>query len=154
MDEIDGKLGDLESDYWNKQQGKQSFASWAGYAFENVCMMHINQIKRALGLGAVTTRQSQWRSNETQVDLVIDRDDNCINLCEMKFYRGDYTMTKEEADKLEKRKWVFAENMKTKKALFTTLITSYGAKQNSEYLRVVDQHLSLESLFRYEFVGA
>ena len=99
-------------------------------------------------------KQSQWKSKEAQIDLVIDRADHCINLCEMKFYRGEYAMSKEEALLLENRKNVFAQQTNTKKALFTTLITSFGAKQNLEYLRVVDQQLSIEALFDRELVGA
>ena len=106
------------------------------------------QIKRALGLGAVSTVHSQWSAHrEAQVDLVIDRADQCINLCEIKFCDGEFRVTAEYAKRLERKKQLFLERTKTRKALFTTLITPYGTHEDKHFLSVVDNQLTMEALF-------
>lgn len=152
IEKADLKMGQLEKNYWTKQQSSQGWAAWSGYVFENICLMHIDQIKWALGLSAVTSIQSQWSYRASgkqgaQIDLVIDRADQCINLCEIKFYKSEFSINKEYADVLERKKNCFYEQTKSKKTLFTTLITSFGAKKNAHYLKVVDQHLDLNALY-------
>ena len=68
--------------------GLAPYKSWSGLAFETVCLKHIQQIKKALGVGKVYSVHSGWQNDKAQVDLVIDRDDGIINLCEMKFYQS------------------------------------------------------------------
>lgn len=136
------------SDVWTKEHSSQRWKSWSGYAFENICLRHIPEIKRALGLGAVATLHSQWDSHqEAQIDLVIDRADSCINLCEIKFCEGPYRVSREYAERLLKKKNLFREKTKTRKALFTTLITPYGAIEDECYLSVVDNQLTMDALF-------
>ncbi len=148
-------LQGFDKDYWSKMQMSPSWHAWAGYAFENICLKHSHKIKAALSIGGVSTTQSYWQSLPTQgseeegaeIDLVIDRADQCVNLCEMKFYNSIYTMTSEEAFCFERKKRVFRSKTKTRKALFTTLITPHGAKENAHYLSSVDQQLTLDCLF-------
>ncbi len=152
IEKADLKIGHLEKNYWEKKQRSQEWAAWAGYAFENVCLMHVDQIKWALGLSAVTSTQSQWsyRSNNkqgAQIDLIIDRADQCINLCELKFYKSIFSINKGYAQTLENKKNSFQEQTQTKKTLFTTLIASFGVKHNPHYLQVVDQDLDLNALY-------
>ncbi len=151
------KMGYVENHYWTKQQTSQSWAAWAGYAFENICYLHINQIKAALGLAGISSSQAAWsfrpkkgKSDQkgVQIDLVIERADNCINLCEMKFHKTEFVLTKNYAKEIEVRKRIFEEQTQTKKTLFNTLITAYGAKRNEHYLGVIDQQLDMHSLFR------
>lgn len=142
-------------DYWNKIQPTAAWYSWAGYAFENIVLKHIKKIKEGLEIGAVATREWYWKyappkkSNEegAEIDLVIDRADQCINLCEIKFYNGPYTMTKHDAETIERKKRLFQERTKTRKALFITLITPFGAFENEHYIRCIDKQLTLDSLF-------
>ena len=143
------------SDYWIKQQNGQSWKAWTGHAYECLCFKHVEGIKVALGLAAVQTRVSKWeyrpekKSKETgaQIDLIIDRADNCINLCEIKFYQGEFVIGKEEAQKLQRKKECFARITKIRKPTFTTLITTHGAKHNDNYLSAVDQEATMDALF-------
>jgi hypothetical protein len=144
----------VENDYWFKLYGKPKWFSWAGLAFENVCLMHVEQIKRALGISGVGTRVSAWRhypesdeSQGVQIDLVIDRDDQCINLCDMKFSDFEYQVTKEYAEKLNRKKDLFRKITGTKKALFTTLITTYGAIENANYHDSIQKQIKLDDIF-------
>lgn len=141
-------LHSAASDVWTKVHSSQSWKSWSGYAFENVCLKHVPQIKRALGLGGVSTIHTQWNlRQEAQVDLVLDRADQCINLCETKFCEGEFRVTKEYAERLMQKKHLFRERTKTRKAIFTTLITPYGAVEDNNYLSVVDNQLTMDALF-------
>ncbi len=148
-------LQGTDKDYWGKIQTTSTWHTWAGYAFENVCLKHVSKIKEALEIGGVSTRESHWRhfppkktaEKGAEIDLVIDRADQCINLCEIKFYNGIYTMTKTDVDDLERKKTVFREKTKTRKSVFMTLITPYGVAENEHYSSCVDNQLMLEALF-------
>jgi predicted AAA+ superfamily ATPase len=143
------------SDYWMKQQSGHSWKGWTGHAYECLCFKHVEGIKAALGLAAVQTRLSKWeykapkKSKEAgaQIDLVIDRADNCINLCEIKFYQGEFIISKEEAQKLQRKKECFERVTKVRKPTFTTLITTHGAKHNDSYLSAIDQEVNMDALF-------
>ena len=141
------QLKSLQNDYWIRTQRAPAYTTWAGYAFEGVCLKHLREIIRALGLGVVAAHSSGWFSKEAQIDLLIDRSDVCINLCEIKFFRDVWDMTEHDAILLNRRRERFRESTKTKKSLFTTLITPYGAQINSHYTSCVDQQLTLEHLF-------
>ena len=127
--------------------------AWAGYAFESICMKHIRKIKEALGIGAVSTSESAWSyrplktSSErgVQIDLLIDRSDNCINLCEIKYSNDEFVIDKDYAAQLRTKKMIFIERSRTKKSVFLTLITTYGVQKNTE--GVVDLELTMNALF-------
>lgn len=149
---------DLQSrgtDYWIKQRATQSWKSWTGHAFECLCLKHVEGIKAALGVAAVQTRTSKWKYRPTkrlkeagtEIDLVIDRADQCINLCELKFYEEEFVITKEFADKLRKKKLCFEKITQTRKSTFTTLITTHGTKHNQPFRASVDQELTMDALF-------
>jgi uncharacterized protein len=133
----ENQMSDLNG-YWQKQANSQSFRSWAGYAFETLCIKNISPIKQQLGIGSVTTQISQWHDDHAQIDLVIDRADNCINLCEIKFYNGEYTLGQKEAAELRRKKERFLAATGTKKALFLTLITLNGVTRNQHYIDTID----------------
>jgi uncharacterized protein len=140
-------------EYWNKMQSSQSFISWAGYAFENVCLKHIVNIKKALGITSVSTLEYHFSSKGTkddkgaEIDLIIDRKDGCIHLCEIKFSSNEFVISSDYAKKLETKKAIFYQKTKTKKSLFITMITPYGVKKNENYIGLVDQEITLEDLF-------
>lgn len=136
-----------DKDHWNKLQMTPSWYAWAGYAFETICLQHIRKVKEALEIGGVSTNESHWHCNGAEIDLVIDRADQCINLCEMKFYNNVYKMTRKDAEDLERKKRLFYETTGTKKTIFITLITPYGAHENEHYLRIVDNQITLDALF-------
>ncbi len=138
---------------WAQLSTQSSFAAWSGYAFENIAMMHIDQIKAALGISGVHISVNSWKfkGDESlpgaQIDLVIDRNDQAINLCEAKFTKGNFAITKSYAAQLRLKKTIFNQATGTKKTTFTTLITTYPAIQNSWYMEQVDNEITMEKLF-------
>lgn len=141
---------------WQTKATSPSWRSWCGLAFENICLKHMPQIKKALGIGAVYTEQSAWRwigkgdDTGVQVDLVIDRQDNCINLCEMKFSLTEFTIDKKYAETLNHRRRIFLEKTGTRKSVFNTMLTTFGVKKNDYYLHAIQNQLLMDVLFEKE----
>ncbi len=127
--------------------------TWTGYTFDNICLVHIDQIRKALGISGITSSISSFIARPkdnlpgTQIDLLIDRNDQSINLCEIKFSVEDYIVTKKDVDNIQTKKQVFRYHTKTKKHIFTTLITTTGVVENKHKLNEVDQVVTLEELF-------
>jgi uncharacterized protein len=138
---------------WLLKGKTPSWTSWSGLAFENIWLKHIPQIKKGLGIAAVYTQQSAWRyvskndGKGVQIDLLIDRQDNCINLCEVKFSNKPFVVTKDYAENLTQKRWVFEEKTGTKKTVFVTLLTTFGATMNEYYLNTVQNQLKMDILF-------
>lgn len=131
----------------------QTWKTWTGYAFENICLLHINNIKSSLGIAGVQTSQYAFLAKATddyegvQIDLLIDRSDNVINLCEIKFYNEAMIITKADAENIRKKKSIFKFITKTKKQVFVTLITTFGMHQNKNTLGLIDNVLTADALF-------
>lgn len=148
-------LESVDSEYWIKKQGTAKWNTWSGTAFESLCLKHIQKIKKALGISGISTVESGWRyvppkaSHEqgAQIDLVIDRADKCINLCEIKYSESEFVIDKSYAESLQKKKRIFKERTQLNKTLFTTMITTYGIKKNMHSLSVIDNQLIMEDLF-------
>ncbi|MCD2424281.1 ATP-binding protein [Niabella pedocola] len=121
--------------------------AWSGYAFEQVCLAHIKEIKQALGISGVQTSVSSWTGEGAQIDLVIDRKDQVINLCEMKFFINDFSITKKYAEELRNKLTAFRAATSTRKTLFLTLITTYGLTRNAYAGSLVQNDLNMEVLF-------
>ncbi len=140
---------------WLRQFQTRSYNSWCGFAFESVCFKHTAQIKKALDIGGVLTEESVWRYQPlkgedrqgAQIDLLLDRQDLCINLCEMKFSTSEFVIDKKYAAELDNKRNTFREQTKTKKTLFLTFITSYGVKHNEYYTGRVHAEVTMKSLF-------
>lgn len=145
--------GETSNNSWSQLSQTPSYNIWSGYAFENLCFKHIPQIKKALGIIGVITNEYSYtfKGNEeekgTQIDLVIDRADNCINLLEVKFHNKEFEMSQEYAQQLEQKLIVFKNKTKTPKAVFITMLSVVGVKKNQHYLSVVTNQLLLEDLF-------
>ena len=127
--------------------------SWSGIAFESVCMKHETALKAALGIGSVHTETSMWRyrpakdEHGAQIDLLIDRRDHCINVCEIKFSVDEFEITKAYATELENKLKVFRSNTKTRKTLFLTMITTYGVKNEMSYPGLIQREVDMDALF-------
>lgn len=136
---------------WQKLSHSRSYESWSGFSFENVCLKHIDQIKTALQISVIRSENSSWtyQSNEggTQIDLLIDRDDNIINLCEMKFSKDKFSITKSYAGILRHKENVFRKITGTRKTIFITMITTHGIEENSYSLELVNNSFKMEVLF-------
>lgn len=130
-----------------------NYKTWSGYAFENICLTHIDQVRKALGISGIFTAVSTFFAKPkdglpgTQIDLVIDRSDHSINLCEIKYSISDYEVTKKDVTNLNTKKRVFQYHTKTKKHIFTSLITTFGTVENSHKLNHIDQVVVLNDLF-------
>lgn len=142
-----------DPEYWLKCQTSPSWQTWTGYAFENVCLKHVNKIKEALGISGVSSIETQWsfrgdkNMEGAQIDLLIDRADMCINLCEMRFSSDSYVLTKKDQEDLERKRRVFLQETGTKKTIFITMITPYGVAENEHYLATVQKQLTMNELY-------
>ncbi|MBK8393260.1 MAG: ATP-binding protein [Saprospiraceae bacterium] len=141
-----------EKDNWMQLSTGQKYKIWTGYAFENLCYKHIAEIKSALGIEAVNTSLNTFRQTGDatqkgfQIDLIIDRADKAINLCECKYYSEPFKMDKTYAMNLMQRKSLFRESVKTNKSLFTTMITNLPIMENAYVLEAVDVQLTVDKL--------
>ena len=139
---------------WQQIAQSQAYKIWTGYAFENLCHKHISEIKQALGIGAVYTEISSFRIPGTpeqkgiQIDLLIDRKDDSINICEVKFHRGPYSIDKAYYEKLIDTRQRFIEFTGTRKQVFITLITNHGVKENAYSREIVDSEVTLSDLIQ------
>lgn len=134
---------------WLRIARTARFHSWAGFAFEAVCQKHVDQIKKALGISGVYTETSAWRyTGGAQIDMLLDRADHCINLCEMKFSEMHFTISKKYAAELDRKVQVFREQTGTRKSIFLTMVSSYGTVENEYYLGRVVTQLTMADLFK------
>jgi len=133
---------------WLLLKNKQSWISWSGLAFERICQQHIYQIKRALRIDAIASRTSTYANDQAQIDLLIDRDDNVINLCEIKFYNAPFTIDKAYAQKLRIKQSALQSLPGAKrKNIFLTMVTTFGSIKNQYYQELVQNEVVLEDLF-------
>jgi uncharacterized protein len=141
----------FDDNFWINGIDTPEIRAWSGYAFEQVCLLHLPQIKNALGISSVQTQTSAWvgsdGTDKAQIDLVIDRRDQVINLCEMKFSINTFTIEKGYADTLRQKMGVFRAATNTSKALWMTFITTRGLTQNMHAQSLVHQSLTMDALF-------
>jgi uncharacterized protein len=144
------KSSSLDENTWISQLDSPAYRAWSGYAFEQVCLSHIRQIKQALGITGVQTVTSSWISRNptqgSQIDLVIDRRDQVINICEMKFSTDDFTIDKKYEAELKNKIKIFREETATKKAIFLTMVTTFGVVKN-QYAAITQHDFTMDILF-------
>ena len=134
---------------WLSRIDSPAWRAWSGYSYENICLDHIRAIKKTLGISGVSTEESSWVDKERniQIDLLIDRRDHVINLCEVKFTQSPFVLTKAHKEDLEKKVFTFKEETKTRKTVFPTIITTYGMKENSHSLGFIQNTITMNDLF-------
>jgi len=137
-------------DFWLRFCTTPAHSSWAGYAFEILCLLHIQQIRKALGISGVMTEVYSWKSKTydpgAQIDLVIERGDQVINLCEMKYSSSECLIDKETDLNLRNKRSAFVAETRTRKAAHTTMITTYGLRRNS-YQAGIPFEIRLDDMF-------
>jgi AAA+ ATPase superfamily predicted ATPase len=143
------KIG--SENYWTTFTDNAVHRAWSGYAFEQVCLAHVAQIKKTLGITGVLTEIYSWRSADktkkgAQIDLVIDRNDNVVNLCEIKYSISLFVIDAEVDANLRNKVSVFKRETSTKKAVHTTMVTTYGLS-NSKYNSIIQSEVTMEELF-------
>lgn len=133
---------------WLRLQKSPSYTSWSGFCFETVCLKHIQQIKQALGISALYTIQSSWFHKDAQIDLVIDRDDHIINVCEMKFYQQSFALDKKMYLNLKNKLHTFQTESITRKNLYLVFISAFGIEENAYSHEIIQQQILLKDLFQ------
>lgn len=140
---------------FQKKQASPSWRAWSGYGLESIAQRHLPQLRDALGIGAVETSHASWlqRANDTwpqgaQIDLLLDRADNTINLFEVKFAHSKFTITKSYANELRRKLETFKAVTKTKKSVFLTFLTTNGLTDNIYAKELVHQSLTTDCLFK------
>jgi hypothetical protein len=126
---------------------QQTYISWAGFNFETICLKHIPQIKNALKIQGIHSTNSSWSGEGAQVDLVIKRADNWINLCEISFHNTPYKIGKTELNNLKNKVSKFKEDTSTKDAVVITMITTYGVIENEYFHEIVENSFEMDILF-------
>lgn len=134
---------------WLSRIDSPAWRAWSGYAYETVCIQHIKAIKKALGISGVYTEESSWidRDRSVQIDLLIDRRDHVINLCEVKFTEQPFVLTKAYREDLEKKLFTFKQEAQTRKSIFPTLITTFGMKDSMHSLGFIQSVVTMDDLF-------
>ena len=156
---IDG-FNAQDENWWSHNYQSPSVESWQGLSFELLCLLHLTQIKQKLGISGIATAASSWRyiptkqkkltedmEKGTQIDLLIDRGDRVINLCEMKFSVKPYRISDAYETTLRDRMSVFQEKTKTTKSLVYTFVTTFGVA-NSMGKSIVNSEVTMEDLFK------
>ena len=145
---------DPEAHFWTLSQNSPALNSWRGLAFERLCLWHLPQLRAALGISGVLTNAYSWRGKETedgdrpvQIDLLLDRRDGVIDLCEMKYSSAPYELDAEEVSKLAARAAQFVRQTGTHKAVSTVLVAASGVKRN-KYSGNIQNVVTLDDLFR------
>lgn len=150
---LEGGKG-LPPDFWSSAESTSAIRTWCGLAFERVVLQHVEQVKRKLGISGVITRTCNWSfvpdgddgREGTQVDLILDRNDRVINLCEIKYYRRPFTIDDEYDRRLKARRETFIEETGTKSAVHLTLIAANGVVKNANMFDI-QSVVTLDDLF-------
>ena len=138
---------------WQSFQQKPSFRAWSGYAFESICLKHLSSLKQALGIAGIYSSSSAFYHKGTtgmegcQIDLLLDRDDQVINLCEIKWSVSEFILTREYAEDLRKKVALFRHYTGTKKQVYLTFISTWGLLPNNHSRGLIDKELRLDDLF-------
>jgi len=140
-----------DQQFWKSNLESPSLSAWKGFAFERICFSHSEQIKQALGIASISSEISSWRSRKSspgaQIDLLIDRKDDIINLIEVKYSKSEYTITAKDENDLRNKIVVFETETRTKKAVHLTMLTTYGIVSNN-HSGIVHSEITLDALFQ------
>ena len=146
--------GNKKSQQWKKIINTVSWNSWSGFAFENLCMNHIHQIEKALKIDGINTSISSWYNtgndemHGAQIDLLIERDDKIINLCELKYYNDKLVLNKNMVQKIRNKITAFKHFTATNKTVFPTIISPFGVYENKYTTEFVQSIVTLNDLFK------
>ena len=144
----------MDEHFWTTSQNSPIYHAWSGLAFERVCLQHVPAIKNALGISGVLTNVYSWRQKAdeasgipgVQIDSLIDRNDQVVNLCEMKFSKAEYTITKDYDMSLRQKLEIFRIGTNCRKAIHLTMVTTYGLAHNA-YAETVQNSIIMDDLF-------
>ena len=145
------KKGINDPHFWENNINTPQVNTWLGLAFERIVLQHIEQVKKALGIERMGVNYYAWRSRTSQpasqIDLVLDRADNIVNICEMKYAKDAYLMTEEDEVKMRRRQSTFLLETRSRQATRPTMITPFGLQPNTHSSEITDE-ISLDDLFK------
>jgi AAA+ ATPase superfamily predicted ATPase len=152
---IEAKAVDHESAYWQNIVKTPAVSSWAGLAYEAICLKHIAQVRKALGLEKVTCKTGSWqfspqkgsKEEGVQIDLLFDRQDGAVTICEIKYSEKPFVIDKTYAKKLMLKMDTFELRFKTTKQIILALVTTMGLKSSVWSKEIVDKEVILKDLF-------
>lgn len=150
LDQVEGR--NRGENFWRDNENSPQLHTWRGRAFENACLYHVGQIKSAMGVGGVSSENASWTlqgiggQKGMQIDLVINRSDRVVNLCEMKFVNTEYEVKGDYEMKLRDRLNWMIEHVSRKHNVQMTLVTTYGLKYGI-HSGVFQRVVTLDSLF-------
>lgn len=151
---VEGHDRPLDADRWVALHSTPAWHAWSGYAFEMTCLQHVRQIKQSLGIAGISSESTSWRHDSTgphdsgaQIDLLIDRRDQVINLCEIKFTNEPFTVSAGYAKELLNKQSVFRKKTRTRKAILITLISAQGLQANSHSQGLISNTVTADALF-------
>ncbi len=143
----------MDRHFWTNTLSSPSQAAWRGLAFERLCLQHSEQMRKALGIAGVHTEIYAWwhvgdavYPKGAQIDLILDRADNVLNICEMKYTKGRYLLDKDSLEELNEKAEVFSAVSKTRKAIHLTMVTSNGLVDNA-YSKQIQSEITLRDFF-------
>ncbi len=145
----------FQKNYWHQIINTPAWNNWAGYSFENICLKHVHQIIKSLQLDNIVCLPSSWRftppkgstNHGAQIDLLLDRTDNAVTICEIKYSRNPYRLDKQEAKNILNKADAFQNKTKSKKQMFIALISNQEIKPSLWLDDVADAVVTLEDLF-------
>lgn len=140
------KYGTSDKDFWAYQTATPTHSTWAGIAFEQLCIQHHLQIEKKLGIFGMLTETFSWRSKDAQIDMIIKRADKVINICEIKWWDGPFTISRKYRETLESKIESFRSQLKLRRTLHLVMITTFGLRHN-EYSSIVQNEVTMHDLF-------
>ncbi|WP_421795871.1 AAA family ATPase [Haliscomenobacter sp.] len=146
-------MANRQSADWMSQIESHAYKSWCGIAFEWLCHFHKKEILKALGISGIRTSISYLTLKDesgkmaAQIDMLIDRADNVVNLCEIKFANDVYALTKSEANNIRNKMTQLRAQLKKRKSIFPVMITTFGCEKNMHYLGLIHNQVELDDLF-------
>ena len=132
---------------WMSLFQQQSYITWCGYAFETICLKHIEALKKALKCDQIASFNYHWKNQHAEIDLVIDRNDGVVTLCEIKFYNEVFSLDQHLLQQLRTKENEFRKTTKTKKSIYTCLISTFGIKPNEYSNAILSNSLTMLDLF-------
>jgi uncharacterized protein len=141
------KSNTLDDGLWLNMLNTPEYFAWAGNAFEIVCLQHANEIKNGLGISGIQSKIYSWANQSSQIDMVIDRKDQVINLIEAKFSIDSFTITKSYSENLRRKISEFIDETQSKKSVWLVMVSVFGMA-NSPYNDLVQKDLTMDIFFK------
>lgn len=139
-------IAPFKGNRWTQVFNKKEYETWTGYAFEMICHKHVQSVKKAMQCNQIQSQNYSWSNQEAQVDLVIDRNDNIVNLIEIKFYNDVFSVDTHYAAKLRNKQTAFQTATSTKKGVNTVMLTTWGIT-GKHAVGLVTENLTMDCLF-------